>query len=86
MFFVELEENDEPIEPNLFEKISEIPILEALKKGQMQIVTIMMSRLKFKETSIKAIFREITKVDGIDGTNKSMEKPERCFKWLTIKK
>ena len=46
--FVELEENfDEPIEPNLFEKISEVPILEALKRRQIEIVTIMISRLKF---------------------------------------
>ena len=63
MFFVELEENDEPIEPNLFEKISEVPILEALKRRQIEIVTIMISRLKFKETSIKAIFLEVTKVN-----------------------
>ena len=81
--FVELGENfDEPIEPNLFEKISEVPILEALKKGQMEIVTIMMSRLKFKETSIKAIFRELTKFVGTYGTNNPIDKLDRFFQMV----
>ena len=82
--FVELEEYfDEPIEPNLFEKISEVPIMEALKKGQMEIVTIMMSRLKFKETSIKDIFREVTKLDdGTDCTNECMDKLDRLFQMV----
>ena len=81
--FVELGENfDEPIEPNLFEKISEIPIIEALKKGQMEIVTLMMSRLKFKETSIKAIFRELTKFVGTYGTNNPIDKLDRFFQMV----